>query len=267
MRKFLIMLMVVAMASFLFVGCIPIIPDPDDPVDPDGPGLYLTGIVVDPKIMDLFEGEPVKIIGEISVAACYVTRGEYEFAIDPADCTYGTSNSEVAKVEKVGEVVTVTGVEAGYADIIVSYEDKFDTIALTVKPVLVTSIAVQPGTMDSFVVAFIGSVVGEKWTISGVTPATAIAIDTVYAYYNYGPWDPDVDLEECIISYGDSGIVVVDSAASVVKVEDNFPYAVGHTFGATIPGNELHETTITVIYGDKTDTIDVEVTVTFGPDA
>jgi len=36
MRKFLIVLMVVAMASFLFVGCIPIIPD-DDEDEPDEP--------------------------------------------------------------------------------------------------------------------------------------------------------------------------------------------------------------------------------------
>ena len=37
MKKLLIMFMVVAMASFLFVGCLGVTPEPDDPVDPDEP--------------------------------------------------------------------------------------------------------------------------------------------------------------------------------------------------------------------------------------
>ncbi|MBA7578594.1 hypothetical protein ES708_20459 [subsurface metagenome] len=126
------------MASFLFVGCIPIIPDPDDPVDPDGPGLYLTGIVVDPKEvdLDLFIGEFVDIKeGDVSVTATYEIRGgDVDIALE--DCLFLTSNSTVATVKKavVGEdtTVTVTAVGAGTANIVVNYEDKFDTLEVTV---------------------------------------------------------------------------------------------------------------------------------------
>lgn len=39
MKKLLIVLIAVAMASFLFVGCLGVTPDPDEPVDPDEPGI------------------------------------------------------------------------------------------------------------------------------------------------------------------------------------------------------------------------------------
>ncbi|MBA7531647.1 hypothetical protein ES705_23862 [subsurface metagenome] len=133
MKKLLIILMVVAMASFLFVGCIPIIPDPDDPVDPDGPGLYFIGIEVDPIKMDLVVGG----FGTIdSVNAIYEFR-VYGADVDLGDCLFLTSDSKVATVEKkveVGDVttVTVTAEGVGIADILVEYEGKFATLGVTV---------------------------------------------------------------------------------------------------------------------------------------
>ena len=120
MRKFLVMLMVVAMA-FLFVGCIPITP----PVDPEGPGLYLIGIEVDPKTMSLFVEESEKIT---SVTACYELRS-YGVILDFDDCLFLTNDSEVATVDKNG---LVTAKKVGTADIVVSYEGKLATVVVTV---------------------------------------------------------------------------------------------------------------------------------------
>ncbi|MBA7592404.1 hypothetical protein ES708_34585 [subsurface metagenome] len=133
MKRFLVILMVVAMASFLFVGCIPIIP-PVDP--PDEPGLYFIGIEVDPEKMDLNLG--LTKTGEIgSVTANYELRVHgADVALE--DCLFLTSDSKVATVKKIeGEgvdpaTVTVTAVGVGIADILVEYEGKFATLEVTV---------------------------------------------------------------------------------------------------------------------------------------
>ena len=127
MKKFLVMLMVVAMASFLFVGCLGTTP-PVDPVDPDEPGLYLTGIEVDPKTMalrNLIVGETAPII---SVTACYELRS-YGVDIALEDCLFLTSDKKIATVDSGGKV-TAEGV--GTTDILVSYKDKIDTLTVTV---------------------------------------------------------------------------------------------------------------------------------------
>ena len=127
MKKLLITLMIVAMASFLFVGCFPVTPpiDPDDPLEPDEPGLYFIGIVVDPKTMDLIVGGSDTID---SVTATYEVR-VYEGSIALEDCLFLTSDSKVATVSSVGEV---TAVKVGTADIIVSYRGKTDSLEVTV---------------------------------------------------------------------------------------------------------------------------------------
>ena len=127
MKKLLIMLMVVAMASFLFVGCFPVTPPgPDEPVDPDEPGLYLVGIAIDPKTMDLSVGESDTID---SVIATYEIRGYDVDIIDLEDCLFLTSDSKVATVSVAGKV---TAVAKGTADILVKYEGKFATLEVTI---------------------------------------------------------------------------------------------------------------------------------------
>ena len=128
MKKLLIILMVIAMASFLFVGCFPVAPpiDPDDPLEPDEPGVYLVGIEVDPEKMDLYVGETKDID---SVTATYEVR-VYGADIALEDCLFLTSDSKVATVSSDGEV---TAVKVGTANIVVSYEGKTDTLEVTVE--------------------------------------------------------------------------------------------------------------------------------------
>ena len=64
MRKFLIMLMVVAMASFLFVGCLGTTP-PIEPDEPDEPVLPATVTPVIEKIANV--GDLVEDVGIISL--------------------------------------------------------------------------------------------------------------------------------------------------------------------------------------------------------
>ena len=125
MRKFLIVLAMVAMVSFLLVGCNTGT-TPVTPVIPVEPELQLTGITVDPKTMDLFAGEEKTIT---SVTATYEVRG-YETVIDLGECIYLSSDLDVATVSKDGKVKAVT---KGTATIIVSYEGKIDTLEVTVE--------------------------------------------------------------------------------------------------------------------------------------
>ena len=79
MKKLLIMLMVVAMASFLFVGCLPVTPpiDPVDPVDPD-PVLPPSVTPVIEKITNV-DGE--SIINLYSSATQYMNKAEVKNGI------------------------------------------------------------------------------------------------------------------------------------------------------------------------------------------
>ncbi|MBA7550301.1 hypothetical protein ES705_42812 [subsurface metagenome] len=71
MRKFLVMLMVVAMASFLFVGCLPVTP-PIDPVDP-GPGPALPP----PIILDIQKSDGVTSIVDLTATTTqYINKVE-----------------------------------------------------------------------------------------------------------------------------------------------------------------------------------------------
>ncbi len=50
MKKFLIMLMVVAMASFLFVGCLGVTPEPDDPILPNNQPEIISSAITSGKV-------------------------------------------------------------------------------------------------------------------------------------------------------------------------------------------------------------------------
>jgi len=130
MRKFLIVLAMVAMASFLLVGC-DTGTTPVTPVTTVEPELQLTGITVDPKTMDLSGVGDSDTID--SVTATYELKG-FGVDVDFNDCLFLTSDSKVATVSSSGEV---TAVGAGAADILVSYEGKVDTVVVTVKKVVI----------------------------------------------------------------------------------------------------------------------------------
>jgi len=77
MKKLLIVLMVVAMASFLFVGCLGVTPEPDEPVDPDEPVLPTTVTPVIEKITNVsYELEDIGIINLYSSATQYMNGAE-----------------------------------------------------------------------------------------------------------------------------------------------------------------------------------------------
>ncbi|MBA7529027.1 hypothetical protein ES705_21219 [subsurface metagenome] len=290
MRKFLIMLMVVAMASFLFVGCLPGVtpdPDPDEDVAVTGvtlvpatlaftvgdapvmlaaivapedatdtsvtwtstdrrvaivaagvvtplnagisaitattvdggfgatcvvtvteadepapePELALVGIAVDPEEMDLFKGESVDIAEEISVTATYEIRG-FDVDVDLKDCFFLTKNSKVATVKKVvsaeDTTVTVTAVGVGIADILVEYEGKFATLAITVVAVELEKIVVLPEEMPLFV--------GDYDTITSVT-----------AHYSDETKD-EIYFGDCDYKSSDTDVVVVGKIFSEVSI-------------------------------------------------
>ncbi|MBA7548139.1 hypothetical protein ES705_40585 [subsurface metagenome] len=83
MKKFLVMLMVVAMASFLFVGCIPVTPpiDPDDPVDPD-PVLPPSVTPVIEKIINVGDED---VEGAEGIISLYSSATQYMNADDVDD--------------------------------------------------------------------------------------------------------------------------------------------------------------------------------------
>jgi len=130
MRKFLIVLVMVAMASFLLVGCNTGT-TPVTPITTVEPELQLTGITVDPKTMDLVVGETEEID---SVTATYEVKGYDLEIVDLKKCLFLTSDSKVATVSDEGKV---TAIKAGTANIIVSYEGKVDTVVVTVKKAVI----------------------------------------------------------------------------------------------------------------------------------
>ncbi|MBA7542533.1 hypothetical protein ES705_34856 [subsurface metagenome] len=323
MKKLLIVLMIVAMASFLFVGCLPTTtPSNEAPIitsdpittatvgvlytydveatDPDGDkltysltvmpsgmiitpatglivwtppaegdydvtvkvsdgdlditqpfvitvselGLYLAGIVVDPEEMDLVVGETEKIV---SVTATYEVKG-YGVDIDLEDCLFLTSDEDVATVkgelvlveEEELYVVTVTAEGVGTTDILVEYEGKFATLAVTVIAVELDHITVNPKTMNLIV--------------GGADQELSKTIGSVVAYYNNEDF-VGVNLVDCeylfnkeVVTVDDNGLVTVAGDLTEPKILESI----------------IVETTITVNYTKEgiTKTANVDVTVT-----
>jgi len=82
MKKFLIMLMVVAMASFLFVGCLPTTPEvPEVPVVPVVPALTSTTPVIFKIVNVADDEEALGIIDLYSSKTQYMNEGEVEDGI------------------------------------------------------------------------------------------------------------------------------------------------------------------------------------------
>ncbi|MBA7586685.1 hypothetical protein ES708_28690 [subsurface metagenome] len=76
MKKLLIMLMVVTMASFLFVGCLPVTP-PIDPVDPDP----VLPVSITPVIEKITNVDDESIINLYSSATQYMNKAEVKNGI------------------------------------------------------------------------------------------------------------------------------------------------------------------------------------------
>jgi len=159
----------------------------------------LTKIVVLPETMSLFVGEGKPIA---SVIAHYNNESTKE--VELTDCTYASiTTTDIEVVEVIDGVVT--GVAEGTARIVVSYtEDGItvkDGILVTVNPVLLTSIVVDPETMTLFV--------GDEETITSVT-----------AYYNFG-LPVDIALEDCTYALGlatNPNVATVSDAGLVTAI-------------------------------------------------
>ncbi len=117
------------------------------------PPVLLTSIVVLPETMTLFEGESEAIL---SVTAHYSDGSTAGIAL--GDCTYASDADGVATVDTGG---LVEAVAEGDTIITVTYEDKEDTIEVTVNPILLDYIVVVPETMTLFE--------GDKKSIKSVT--------------------------------------------------------------------------------------------------
>ncbi|MBA7537332.1 hypothetical protein ES705_29599 [subsurface metagenome] len=101
----------------------------------------LTEIVVLPETMDLLVGEKK---GIKSVTAHY-SDGSEDDEIDFADCDFASDDEDVATVSDAG---LVTAVGEGEANITVTYKGKEDTITVTVNPVTVTGVTLEPTNLD-----------------------------------------------------------------------------------------------------------------------
>jgi len=168
--------------------------------------IALTSIIVDPKDMTLFVGEDGTLT---SITASYNYGPDKPLTL--ADCSYSSDNETVATVA----TGVVTGVSDGSATITISYEEngitKTDIVAVTVNPLVLTSIAVLPNTMTLFV--------GEDDTLTSIT-----------ASYNYGP-DKDIALADCSYSSNNEVIATVDTGVVTGEAQGSAIITVSYTEG------------------------------------
>lgn len=156
------------------------------------PEIELTGIEVDPKTMSLIVGET----DFFKVTANYSDETTKNVTYD---CVYVSNDINIAKVLLVSPSnlqKSVKAVGEGMAKITVCYEGQKDTLMVKVNPVLLTSIVVEPETMDLLV--------GESKTIDSVT-----------AHYNFGP-TKNIDLKDCTVVYNPFSLTPI-----VITIEDN----------------------------------------------
>ncbi|MBA7532235.1 hypothetical protein ES705_24461 [subsurface metagenome] len=143
----------------------------------------LTGIEVDPKTMSLFVGEKdfFKVTANYSDdTAKNVTN----------NCVYTPNDTTIANLSLMDPGALQKSVKAvgeGTTKISVYYEGQTDTLIVKVNPILLTSIVVDPETMDL--------IVGESEDIVSVT-----------AHYNFGP-TKDIALAKCDIAYNPSTLI------------------------------------------------------------
>jgi len=138
----------------------------------------LTSIQVSPITLQIF----VEISNTIaSVTAYYDSGGSIGLTL--VDCTYSSSNPNIAAVNNSG---VITGVAVGSATITVTYTEggitKTDTVIVTVSdiPKVLTSISVLPSTMNIYI--------GDSETIASVTAhyddGSSMALGLDLASYN-----------------------------------------------------------------------------------
>jgi len=144
----------------------------------------LTSITVLPDAMTLFVEEDVTLT---SITASYNYGPDKILTL--AECSYSSNNEVIATID----TGVVTGMSDGSATITISYEEngitKTDTVAVTVNPIVLTSITVLPETLPLFV--------GQN-----------ISIDSITASYNYG-LDKAIALADCSYSWDTGGIASV----------------------------------------------------------
>jgi len=138
----------------------------------------LTSIQVSPITLQIF----VEISNTIASVTAYYDNGG-NIGLTLADCTYSSSNSNIAAVNNSG---VITGVAVGSATITVTYTEggitKTDTVIVTVSdiPKVLTSISVLPSTMNIYI--------GDSETIASVTAhyddGSSMALGLDLASYN-----------------------------------------------------------------------------------
>jgi len=111
-------------------------PEPTPEPTPQPTPVFLTSIVVKPKTMTLFVGEPEDIV---SVTAHYSNGSIANITL--GSCTYASSAPGVATVSVVGLVTAIT---EGTATITVSYAGKTDTLEVTVIRIPMEIMIVDP---------------------------------------------------------------------------------------------------------------------------
>ena len=245
MKKFLVILMVVAMASFLFVGCMPGVTPPvdDEEEDEEEPVVPATNT---PIITAISDGvsitsaatqyvNKVEAANGVTITGSAATLAEVAVYINDvaiaatADVTVtGTWSLIITKAELgIDEVKTVYAVasEAGLADATsTSYDFTLDIVAPGISAVKATAekaLVVGKATHTLGGTAITAPAAGALFVVPNITPAN---IET-------GIWTIDI--------LGDTGVVgnvQITGPDNFDRTYNNIPG--GHTFaqGAPIPG-------------------------------
>ncbi|MBA7573068.1 hypothetical protein ES708_14863 [subsurface metagenome] len=178
MRKFLIMLMVVAMASFLFVGCLP---------TPNHAPIFTSTPVKTATVGTMYTYTPTATDADADTVT-FAVAGPTGMAISAGVITWTPTTAQIGT-----ETVVVTASDGTNATA--------QTFTIVVKaasvPVLVlVGIAVDPEDMDLIVEGGLGT---DTETITSVT-----------ATYEVRGWDVDIALEDCLFLTSDSEVATVD---------------------------------------------------------
>jgi len=211
----------------------------------------LDHIVVLPETMALFEGDDPEAIE--SVTAHYDDETTADIAL--TDCTYASSDTEVATVSK--GVVTVvaegtTTISVSYAENEVTkivFIEETDTVEVTVSAVELDHIVVLPETMTLDV--------GDSETIESIT-----------AYYNNGD-EVEIDLDDSDCDYtsddedvaevvaGEISALTPGTATITVAYTEDWTYFTD-TVVVTVPTPPVHNITTDKYYTTIEDALDVD---------
>ncbi len=178
MKKFLVILMVVAMTSFLFVGCLP---------TPDHAPIFTSTPVKTATVGTMYTYIPTATDADADTVT-FAVAGPTGMAISAGVITWTPTAAQIGT-----ETVVVTASDGTNA--------AAQTFTIVVKaasvPVLVlVGIAVDPEDMDLIVEGGLGT---DTETITSVT-----------ATYEVRGWDVDIALEDCLFLTSDSEVATVD---------------------------------------------------------